>query len=374
MFFALGAGQIHIAVIALVAYLFSENGYRLPLSVPRYQLYAILLLLVSVIFSIFVAPRVSSRMLSEALQAVLYCLVFLQFYSYIKSYEKLIFFLQVSTWCAFAIAIIAICSVYLGLTNPPHIFLARGGNEGSLFILIMGVLPASTLLLRDGSRVVYLLQMAVFIYAQYLATSRANVLLSFVLLGTTAYFLLGNRWLKLLAILTVSIFSFASLSLIRSSVFHQANASFFERIQMYEIAWDLWMERFWFGWGYGSTSELTARAGGLIGEYPHFHSTYMQILVEHGVFGALIIFLYAFLGLMFLKISLKENASGQSAFYLVLSYFVLFSSSFVEALHFGADRAVQVVIVFSIQLKIIRFIKKSNFSNLDRVIGEQKHV
>jgi len=56
------------------------------------------------------------------------------------------------------------------------------------------------------------------------------------------------------------------------------------RAHMWLYASDLIKERPWLGWGIGSSHSLLDRDADLE-RHPHFHNTYIQILVEQGIVG-----------------------------------------------------------------------------------------
>jgi len=346
IFFALGAGQIHLAVLALITYLFAENGYRLPRFVPLYSTVA-LFTGISLIVLVTLLSPVSGRMVSELVQLLVYAVVFMLIAVYLRDPDRFLPLLTEMTVAATLFALLGIIGNLSGITSSPHIYLGRGGNEGSFFLVVAGVVPAMTLFVAT-KRPVYILLAVLMTIAQVMALSRANMALSMLVIASPAFFLIGARWLRLLILIALIGMIFGSISLIQALFEQQQNYSTLHRIALYDAGWSLWQAKPWTGWGWGATSILAPQNTLTDDPFPHFHSTYIQFLVELGALGWLFISVWV-AGAFWLILSAASFRSDPvGAFYIMLSNIVLLGSGFTEALLFGADRAVQVALVLAL--------------------------
>jgi len=134
--FALGAGQIYLAIIAFSFLLLVENGYRLPCSVPRIPILVALFLLLSIV-SLTMFSNVTWRTASELAQLLIYVFLFFQLVDVLRSSERVVPLMRSSVFAALAVALLGIFMAKAGLSQTPHIFLNRGSNEGSTFLLLL---------------------------------------------------------------------------------------------------------------------------------------------------------------------------------------------------------------------------------------------
>lgn len=352
---ALGAGQIHLAFIALVVFIYTELNYNLVVRYPSALLFWVFTLFFSIVM-ITMTSDMSYRMSFELIQLLVYFYLFIQIYSILNSPEKIETILKMSAFAALMVALMGVLLKGLGLTEEPAIFIERGGNEGSLFLLLMGVIPCIFLFLKRRNKL-YLCISLILIYSQYEATSRANYTLGIVSLLSIPLFMIKSnlaRWFFVAISICVVLLGGDIISKIWES---QQNYSTMQRILLYEAGIDLAKKHFWTGWGWGSTSTLAAASSLTDVSYPHFHSTFIQFWVELGVLGLILIALWTS-GLLF---ALVKGYFGKRPIeyraYIALSSFAIYISGFTEALVFGFDRAIQVVFITAIVMRMLSFRK-----------------
>lgn len=338
VFFALGAGNIHIAVIALSVLLFVNNGYRPPFrSLKSAEI--IILLMVALIASITLFSPVTARTVAKLLHLGLFIFILFQLLQELASAERIRFYLRSMTYAATAVAALGVGLSVVGITESPHIYLGRGSNEGSAFVTFMGLIPAMTLLLWDR-RPHYLLLTGVMVLANVLAGSRANTALSAVMFAGAFYFMFNSRAIKVGMLAAAIGIIYQSRDVIGFQLDRQMNYSTLERIELTRYGWELWKQRPLTGWGWGSTSNLVPQASLVTGEYPHFHNTWVQILVEVGAVGWLMISLLAAFALRCLWVSMVTLRSPVVSAYVCFAVISIVWTGFFEALTFGADRIV----------------------------------
>ncbi len=130
-----------------------------------------------------------------------------------------------------------------------------------------------------------------------LLTVTRGAQLSFLISAVTIVFLLGNRKLTLLLILTILPIAIAGLLFLQQSrqvgFFDKTDTSTTYRMTVYQEGIDLWLDNprhFFFGIGMDAVSNKEFREKWKLfgnGTLPvsHFHSTPIQLLVERGLFG-----------------------------------------------------------------------------------------
>lgn len=373
VFFALGAGQIHLAVLALMMLLFAENGYRPPRTVPRNATIA-LFIIVNLIVLVTLLSPISGRTVSELIQLFVYAVVFMMFTVYLRGPRRIEPMLKAMVVAATLVALLGIAGFQSGLSTAPHIYLGRGGNEGSFFLLVAGLLPALTLFVSD-KRPIYILLAVIMLFAMVMATSRSNMAIGMFALGSTGFFLIRSIWLRVLLLgVLIGVLIGAiifPLSLLQVLFEQQKNFSTLQRIALYEAGWSLWLERPWTGWGWGSTSVLAPQNNLTVDRYPHFHSTYVQFIVELGALGWVYSAVWV-AGSLWLIIStalFRTDAAG--GFYISLVSVVLLLSGVTEALLFGADRAVQVMLALAL---IGAFIRRGRRLSMQRRVTRPRQA
>lgn len=349
--FALGAGQIHLAILSLIILLFSEEGYSLPRHVSLRSV-ALLLGFFFAVVSVTLFSDIRERTISELLQLLLYIFTYIQLQSVLRQSGQMERLVRLSVPAAMAVAILGLVLERSGLTEAPAIFLDRGGNEGSTFLLLMGVVPSVFMFLKNRN-LVYILCIFMLTFVQLEATSRANVALSALCFLAIGFFIWKDRLPRVVLSLIVVAALYVNIDFIEAAWDQQQNYSALERTALYEAGIKLWLDSPWIGWGWGATSELVPRIVLTGSEYPHFHSTYIQFIVELGVLGVLIAGLWIIVAFAIMLYGAFGHFRQQYAAYLVLSSFSLLSSGFTEAMIFGADRAIQVVFISAFAVHII---------------------
>ena len=351
VFFALGAGQIHLAVLALMMLLFAENGYRPPRTVPRNSTVA-LFFIVNLIVLVTLLSMVSGRTVSELIQLFVYALVFVLFTVYLRDPRRIEPILKAMVVAATFVALLGIAGFQSGLSTAPHIYLGRGANEGSFFLLVVGLVPALTLFVSD-KRPIYILLVVIMLVAMVIATSRMNLVIGIFALGSTGFFLIRSRWLRVLLLGVLIGAIFGLLSPLQDLFEQQKNFSTLQRISFYEAGWSFWLERPWTGWGWGSTSVLAPQSM-TDDPHPHFHSTYIQFIVELGALGWVYNALWVAGSLWLIITAALFRTDAAASFYISVVSVALLFSGLTEALLFGADRAVQVMLALALIGALIR--------------------
>lgn len=368
---ALGTGQIHLAILSFMIYLFAENGFLLPRHVSRRSFSVLVGALIAIVGVTFLS-KVGSRTISELVQLVLYIVVFFQLQVVLRRPGELEHLMRLSVPAAVSIALMSLAFERIGVTQVPSIYISRGSNEGSVFLLLMGVIPCAFMFLRTRN-VIYILCIFIIMVAQETATSRSNVALSGACLIATAFFMWKTRWVRMVLSLAALALIYLNFNVTAETWEQQQNYSMLQRIRLYEAGLELWRQRPWTGWGWGSTSEIAPRITLTDHSFPHFHSTYVQLLVELGALGVVIIGLWLAGTVGVVLYGLYGHLPAANAAYLVLSSLALIGSGFTQALLFGADRAIQVVFLYAFILCMIaqgrekrrrtRYASRSSFPN-----------
>lgn len=351
IFLALGSGQIHLAAVALLTFLFAEAGYNLPRVLPRkatvISVLTVLLIVITTLFS-----TVTARTVTELAQLVLYTAIFIFFYSYLRSGVRIESVLQAMTVASLLVAAAGIVQKVFGIATPPHIFIGRGGNETSIFLLLMGIVPAMALY-AGTKHLKYIVFATVILAAQILASSRANVALASVIIFGTLFLLISDRKIRSILCLGLALLIYSYWDGFAGFFEGQINYSTRERISLYEAGWRLWLESPLVGWGWGSTSLLAIQASLTENQYPHFHSTYVQFLVELGVLGLFATIVWITASLWFVCRALRIGLDPLGRIFTGGMGIALFGSAFTEALIFGADRAITVILILAVGLYFI---------------------
>ena len=347
---ALGAGQIHLAILALILFLFAELGFRVPSQVPA-KSFVILLSLYLATLLVTLFSSTNGRTISELIQLFAYIFIFFQLQAVLQRPNEAERIIRLSAYAAFTVTVLGLGLKQLGLTQVPGIFLARGANEGAIFLSLMGVVPTVFLFLRTRNPV-YLLMALIMVYAQIVATSRSTYALSIVTLMSVFFFVWKHIWVRVLLSFAVCALSLANVSWFMSVWQSQQNYSVLQRILLYEAGYEFWSEQPWFGWGWGSSSTLVPQNTLTDIAFPHFHSTYVQFIVELGALGWAVIFLWAIMVIWFVIKGLYSSLPKEDRAYIALSAFTLLFSGFTEVMLFGADRAIQVIFLLAIGLRL----------------------
>ena len=355
--FALGAGQIHLAYLALTLFLFSELGYRFQHRLHR-RSFAIFAGFYAYVLLVTITSPIDIRAVSETMQLLIYIFTFFQIQAVLFREGMTERILLMSAYASLVMACLGLLLESLGFTEAPAIFLERGGNEGSTFLLLMGVVPCIFFFMKTR-KPKFLLIVLIITYAQFVATSRANYFLSGFCILSIFFFLINQLWIRILISLIFATLTILNLPSILQILEGEQNYSTLQRILLYDLGYKIASEHPWFGWGWGSTFKLVTANNLTDISFPHFHSTFIQFWVELGVFGLILNGLWT-LSLFWSVIKgCYSRISNEYNSYIALSSIVIFFSGFTEALIFGADRAVQVIILFAIYIKILK--TKANF-------------
>lgn len=353
VFFALGAGQIHIAALALVALLVAEYGYIPPRRVPRRPTIAAAASVALVALVTLFSPM-SGRTISELTQLFFYAGVFVLFAAYLRSTARIEWLLRAMVVAASLVAALGITGYLSGMAPAPHVLFGRGSNEGSLFLLLSGVIPAMTLFIATRHPG-YLGLSLLMVSAQMLAMSRANIAISFLVIGVGGLFLVRSRSLRVLVLVATMAAVAGALPFLH--VFYERildNYSTLERISLYEAGWAFWLERLWVGWGWGASSALVPQNTLTDQSYPHFHSTYIQVIVELGLLGwlAIAVWVAGSLWLALSAVSFRYDLTA--AYYILAVSMALLGASLTQALLFGGDRTMQVMLALALIAAFLR--------------------
>lgn len=357
VFFALANGQIHIAALSLFILILMESNFQIPKGIALRYILGMVFIMGTIIVPLPFAQIQTSRTISELIQVFFYLYIFFVLMCYFE-YNDINLLIKGIALSSFATAVLCLVLLQLNMVTTPHVFLARGGNEGSFYLLIMGVVPAGFLFIRSRNWM-YLAFIFTIIVVQYTATSRANTGLSVLVLGCLLYAATPFKLLRALYLLVVLAVVLVSLPIVFSFLQGTSNTSLLERMSLYTLGFSLWQEYPVFGWGYGAASELVPQSEVVDGIYPHFHSTYVQILVEQGVFGILLILFFIAIWARNVFYSFFRVTDSSIAFFLFTSTMCLAGSSFFEAIHFGADRALPMVLITALQVYFIHDVSRS---------------
>ncbi|MFN2099277.1 O-antigen ligase family protein [Altererythrobacter sp. MF3-039] len=372
---ALGAGQIYLAFAALGLMLLAENKWQLQLSQSRGAIFATALIILFILGLTVLSPT-TFRTYSEGAQLVLYAAVFVLLLSYLSSGTRIMTLLLACVVGAVAVAALAYLTVFLGWQSPPFIFVGRGSNEGSVFLALLGVVPASILFVRTRNPV-YLAAAIVLTLVQFTATSRGSVAVSGLAIVASIYFITNVVAVRIAMIVAGGYIFASNLNLLLGIYEAQLNFSARERLVLIEHGWSLFQERFWTGWGWGSTSVLAASAPTINANYPHFHNAYVQFLVELGVTGLVMLVgfvIYCMKGVVSVSFS-RRNSSAQAL--IVISTLAILVASIFDAMLFGADRAVQILFLLALIVRTVdllsanRNLLKDQRLNLSRNKADQ---
>lgn len=359
--FALGAGQIYFAVIALVLFLVVESKWRLSLHGHNKTAIAIAISFLAILI-VTTQSTFTLRTYSELAQLCIYIFIFLLVISVVEGGEQISLILKASVLGSCYVSIAGYFTIYVGWQSLPDLFVGRGSNEGAVFLSLLGVAPAAAMFVRSRN-LLYLGAAGVFCLIQLLATSRGSVAVSGMCILAAFYFVYPSRFLRLLFIVAGAYIAFANVDLITSLYEGQLNFSARERLILSEYGWALFQERFWTGWGWGSTFELASAAPTIGTDYPHFHNAYVQFVAELGILGLLLIFGFFYFFITGV-ISTNSKFVTPAAPALVAIFGIAIAiASISTATLFGADRAVQVCILMALATRTIALAKQPDMAS-----------
>lgn len=341
--FALGAGNIHLAVISLAVMLFVNHGFRPPTIRLRRTELIIGISVGLIIFVTFLSP-VTLRTLIKLLHLSLFIFILFQLLQELSSAERIRVYLKALVWAGTCVAVTGLVLNQLGLMDYPHIFLGRGANEGSIYLSLLGILSALTLMLWER-KLLYIAPCSIMAFAQVVALSRSSSILTGVMLAAAVFFYFDSRVIKGMMLTIAGLIIYKGLDLIGLEVERQINYSARERIELSLYGWELWQQRPFTGWGWGSTSELVPKAILVEQEYPHFHNTWVQLLVEVGFLGWVLIAMFVLFGLRCIWIALRWTHNPAVSFYVIMAMVGIGWLGFFEAMLFGSDRFVMLLLI-----------------------------
>ena len=233
-------------------------------------------------------------------------------------------------------------------------FVAFGRNEASFYLVLAGVVVPLAMLTGARSRrarLVAAATVAVAMSAIIAAESRASLGVGAACVGSVVLMGLWRfSWAtRVLAILAVAAGAgWVGVAAAGGSLV-PTDFSTLERVSLLQQSWTLLRESPWLGQGWGSLegalrfslyTELT---------YPHPHNTYARFGAELGLLGGL---LPAILYLAILRrgLQLARAGSMQGGVFCGLLGFALAALSMVDAVFYGASRAVIAMLMMAAAL------------------------
>ncbi len=269
---------------------------------------------------------------------------------------------------SFLLALLFIVAGY-GLHEwPAHLI---GRNEGAFFLVLSGLGPALFLFTKYTGKKKYLLVFVVFIICIGISgsDSRSGIAMSFTVISLYILFVLfGFSLIKvslsliLLCLIAISILPVDDFLKHSFDVSH--NHYNMERLVLLMTSYDLFLQKPFFGWGWGKIEFLMPTYAATVGSYPHPHNTYARFLVELGFIGLfvfvapLIIIFFQFI--QSLKLGFYHFAVFQGVTSLVVILF-----AFVDALFYGANRGLSLSIMIGVCFSMAAFLKSHNYSELN---------
>ncbi len=351
IFVALGCGQIYLAFAAYGLFLVSESRWRLETGISNLGFFVALVILLGIGVTTAVVPT-SARTIPELIQLALYVVMTLLTMNYLRDGDDVQRVLSAAVLGSAGMTAISLVSIVLGLQSSPAIFLARGANEGSVFLSTIGALPAAILFVRSRNPF-YVVCLLLFAYAQYLATARGSLVVTGVAGLGAAFFVWRLQFLRVILILIGLYIVMKNVPLLNATYQENLNFSARERLALAEYGYWLWEQRPITGWGWGSTTYLAQTASTTELVYPHFHNTYVQLLVEAGVVGWAIIALFLFGCIRLSSIAMVRYRVPHLSALVVIGSMALAISGMFDAMLYGADRAVQVIILLSLMYRAV---------------------
>lgn len=351
VFAALAGGQVYIAVIAFAVLLVVENGFKIRFTLPSHVYVFLGFSFVAIVGLTLLSP-VSFRTLSELVQLALYLFLFTLLTSFLQTGREVMLVFRAATIGSVGAAFISFALNALGFSSGIDVFIGRGANEGATFMSLIGVVSSVVMFARTRNPV-YIVAALFLTYMQYLATSRGSMAVSGIVILIGLFFQFRNPLLRAGMAFAGLVILVRNVPILRNLAEGQVNFSARERLALLEHGWDLSWERFWTGHGWGSTDTLAAAAPTTRNIYLHFHNTYIQMIAEMGLFGWVLLgaFLYFVISAASAALfRIKQPAVSTLVFSGFLA--ILIAANF-EALLFGADRSVQVVILCSLIARAI---------------------
>ena len=243
-----------------------------------------------------------------------------------------------------AVALLALAALTLGWTTPPFIFVGRGSNEASVFIALLGVVPCAVMLTRTRNPL-YLAAALLLVYVQYLATSRGSLAVSAIVLLVAGFLWTRMVLLRVAMVLAGLVVLFRNVPQLLAVYEAQLNTSARERMALIDYGMTLAGERFWTGWGWGSTSRLASAAPNTLQTYPHFHNAYVQMAVELGLLGWVVIGVAVWVAARWAVIAAVRMRQPAVSALVLCSALGIAVACLFDAMLFGADRSIQLIVL-----------------------------
>jgi len=355
-------------VLAFLVFLVVENDWRLRLVHGRTAIVTSCAILCGIL-ALTAFQQTDLRTYSELAQLALYITLFVLLSGAVTDGKKVLDFLFACAWGSCIVAVFALIWIVMGWTASPYIISGRGSNELSVFLSLLGVVPCAAMLTRTRNPA-YLLAALLMCYVQFLATSRSNMAVSGLVL-LVAGFLWTRIWLARACMVVAAIWiMFRNVPSLQALYEAQLNFSARERVGLLNHGWDLALERFWTGWGWGATSRLAGSAPGTVQAYPHFHNTYIQLMVELGLLGWIVIGLAAWLLGRWLSLALFEIRQVPLIALVACSGMGLAIAGLFDAMLFGADRASQVVILLALCSRAVALSRTSSQAEVEAAVRQ----
>lgn len=347
---ALGCGQIHIAVLAYATFMLFESGWDMRPGLSNLGYLWLFILLAGIGITTAVVPT-TGRTFSELAQLAVYVTIGLLTLNYLRDGERIYETLQASLFGALAMIMLAVATIILDLQVAPEIFLGRGPNEGAIFLALMGAVPAAVLFVRSRNPL-FLGAIGLILVLQFMATARSSMAMT-GLAGLGAIFFVSRSKFVRAILIVIGMYLLVKYTPALSSTYESnLNFSARERLALIDYGYWLWEQRPITGWGWGSTTQLAETASTTKLTYPHWHNTFIQLIVESGIVGWAIIATFVASGMQMLFSSFRLG-QPQLTTLVALSTLTLAVAGMSEAMLYGADRALQVIVLLCLCRKAV---------------------
>lgn len=357
---ALGCGQIYLSFAAYALFMVSESRWRLDTGISSLGFFVALMILVGIGVTTAVVPT-TGRTYSELTQLGLYLLVALLTLNYLREGDDVQRLLSAGVLGSLGMVVLSLASIFIGLQSSPSIFFARGANEGSVFLSMIGAVPAAVLFVRSRNPF-YAVCLLLFVYAQYVATARGSMIVTGVAGLGACFFLWRQHFVRAILVLIGIYIVMRYVPLLNATYQENLNFSARERLALVEYGFWLWEQRPITGWGWGSTTYLAQTASTTELVYPHFHNAYVQLLVESGVVGWAIIALFLFGTVRLSYIAMVRHRVPHLSALVVIGSLALVISGMFDAMLYGADRVIQVTIVMALMYRAVAIANRATES------------
>ena len=297
------------------------------------------------------------RQLFQSIEFLFYGLVAWQFAVLCDTDSAL--FVRILAECvcgAVALAALGILAAIVSGGSWPAYLLGR--NEAAFYLVTMGVVPALYLLARPTWLVrfpsigpVLLASIALCVYATIALEARAAFATVVALIGFFITYRLSGRqpvitaWVGGLVGIAGLVGLFLSGALLDTADL-EGNFSNLERLSLLQACQRLFLERPWFGWGWGTIDALIPFVPETVLSYPHPHNFLGHFAVELGAMG---IFLYGAFTFrpLFRAHTLARRGFKSEALFCVAATAALLLLGMTGVLFYGASRALPVIMLIA---------------------------